>query len=333
MTEWEEELYGVEKKKKGFFEKIKGIFKKDNEDTFENMMSEPVGGEYHIAENGSRYQGDMKNGKRHGKGYVIYASGNTYKGEFKNGVKEGKGEFLFADGERYVGEFHNDIISGKGKFWHNTGAVYEGEYKNGKREGKGVMTYKNGGHYEGEWFSDKKNGHGKEYYAKEKIYYEGSFQMGLREGFGEMRWPDGHVYRGNFSRDKMNGYGEYDYGDGRMYKGIFVDDQRVDGEFTHKDSNGKWITERYTAPKKSVAPPPQSIPSGGGNLTITLVSYPYERKMEMIKHVREITGLGLKQAKDIVEGVPSAVMKNASKMQADLISQRLRAIGGVVEIK
>ena len=41
----------------------------------------------------------------------------------------------------------------------------------------------------------------------------------------------------------------------------------------------------------------------------------------------------LKQAKDIVEGTPSAVMKNASQMQADLISKRLRAIGGVVTIK
>lgn len=336
MTDWDE-YYDSMSEEKGFFQKLKDKFSNKNDvDTFGGEFFD---GEFQIDEYGNKYKGGMKKGKRHGKGYIIYTSGNTYKGQFKNGVKEGKGEFIFnTTRERYVGEFHNDKISGKGKLWHQNGAVYEGEYKNGKREGKGVMTYRDGGRYEGEWFADKKNGQGKEYYAKSNIYYEGSFQMGLREGFGVMKWPDGHVYKGNFSKDKMNGYGEYDYGDGRIFKGIFVDDQRSDGEFTHKDNNGKWVTERYVAkPKQTVSYrkplTANDVPVGNGNLTITLVSYPDERKMEMIKHVREITGLGLKEAKDIVENVPKPVMKKASKIQADAISARLKAIGGVVSVR
>lgn len=328
------------KEKKGFFSMLKEKFSGKSEN---DMFSESVYDEKNAmaCESGEHYEGKLKNGLRNGKGTMTYASGNIYTGNWKKGMMHGKGEFIFnTTGERYVGEFSENKISGKGKFWHKNGAVYQGEYKNGKREGKGVMTYADGGHYEGEWFADKKNGHGKEYYAKSKIYYEGNFQMGLREGYGVMKWPDGHTYKGNFSRDKMNGFGVYDYGDGRIYKGIFVDDQRTDGEFTHKDNNGNWVTERYVA-----APKPQQtvsykkpltvndVPKGNGNLTITLVSYPASRKVEMIKHVREITGLGLKEAKDIVESVPKPVMKNASKIQADAISSRLKAVGGVVDVR
>lgn len=58
-----------------------------------------------------------------------------------------------------------------------------------------------------------------------------------------------------------------------------------------------------------------------------------ERKIEVIKAVREVTELGLKQAKDLVEAAPQVVKENISKEEADTMRQKLEAAGAVVEIK
>jgi len=58
-----------------------------------------------------------------------------------------------------------------------------------------------------------------------------------------------------------------------------------------------------------------------------------EKKVNVIKAVREITGLGLKEAKDLVEGVPAAVKEAVSKEEADTIKQKLEDAGATVEVK
>jgi len=58
-----------------------------------------------------------------------------------------------------------------------------------------------------------------------------------------------------------------------------------------------------------------------------------EKKVEVIKVVRGITGLGLKEAKDMVEGAPSTIKEGASKEDADKIKKDLEAAGAAVEIK
>jgi large subunit ribosomal protein L7/L12 len=56
-------------------------------------------------------------------------------------------------------------------------------------------------------------------------------------------------------------------------------------------------------------------------------------KINVIKEVRAITGLGLKEAKDLVEGAPKTVKEGASKDEADKIKKALEAAGGKVEVK
>ena len=58
-----------------------------------------------------------------------------------------------------------------------------------------------------------------------------------------------------------------------------------------------------------------------------------EKKVEAIKVVRAITGLGLKEAKDLVEGAPKDVKEGASKEEAEKIKKDLEAAGATVEIK
>lgn len=56
-------------------------------------------------------------------------------------------------------------------------------------------------------------------------------------------------------------------------------------------------------------------------------------KIAVIKAVREITGLGLKEAKDLVEGAPKAVKEGAAKAEAEDLKKKLEAVGAKVELK
>ncbi|MBQ8288224.1 MAG: 50S ribosomal protein L7/L12 [Clostridia bacterium] len=56
-------------------------------------------------------------------------------------------------------------------------------------------------------------------------------------------------------------------------------------------------------------------------------------KLNVIKAVRELTGLGLKDAKDLVEGAPKAIKEGVSKDEADKVAEALKAAGAEVEVK
>jgi len=58
-----------------------------------------------------------------------------------------------------------------------------------------------------------------------------------------------------------------------------------------------------------------------------------EKKLQVIKEVRTITGLGLKEAKDLVEGAPKPVKENITKEEAEKIQKQLETAGAKVEIK
>ncbi len=58
-----------------------------------------------------------------------------------------------------------------------------------------------------------------------------------------------------------------------------------------------------------------------------------DKKINVIKEVRAITGLGLKEAKDMVEGAPSTVKEGASKAEADELKAKLEEAGASVELK
>ena len=67
--------------------------------------------------------------------------------------------------------------------------------------------------------------------------------------------------------------------------------------------------------------------------TVTLKEYPADKKVTVIKVIREITGLGLKEAKDLVEGVPSTVKEAIPKADVEVIKKKLEEAGAKVEVK
>ncbi|HSL99490.1 MAG TPA: 50S ribosomal protein L7/L12 [Candidatus Limnocylindria bacterium] len=58
-----------------------------------------------------------------------------------------------------------------------------------------------------------------------------------------------------------------------------------------------------------------------------------DKKIQVIKVIREITGLGLKEAKDLVEGVPKAVKEAIEKKEAEELKKKIEEAGGKAEIK
>ena len=60
---------------------------------------------------------------------------------------------------------------------------------------------------------------------------------------------------------------------------------------------------------------------------------PGDKKIQVIKAVREITGLGLKEAKEMVDGCPKAVKEKASKEEAEEMKTKLEEAGAVVNVK
>ena len=82
-------------------------------------------------------------------------------------------------------------------------------------------------------------------------------------------------------------------------------------------------------------------PAGGGGaaaaeekteFTVVLASAG-DKKIEVIKEVRALTGLGLKEAKDLVEGAPKPVKEGVNKEEADKIKATLEKVGAKVELK
>ena len=84
-----------------------------------------------------------------------------------------------------------------------------------------------------------------------------------------------------------------------------------------------------------------AAPAGGGgaapaeektSFNVILKAASPDKKIAVIKVVRELTGLGLKEAKDLVEGAPKAVKEGVSKEQAEEIKKKLEENGGTVEV-
>jgi large subunit ribosomal protein L7/L12 len=101
----------------------------------------------------------------------------------------------------------------------------------------------------------------------------------------------------------------------------------------------KSIEEKYGISAAPVAVAAAAAPAAGGaaaeektEFTVVLASAG-ANKINVIKVVRELTGLGLKEAKDLVEGAPKPVKENVDKKTAEELKKKLAEAGATVEIK
>ena len=101
-----------------------------------------------------------------------------------------------------------------------------------------------------------------------------------------------------------------------------------------KDLEGKWGVSAAAAagPAVAAAAAPAAAAVEQTEFTVVLKEAG-ANKIGVIKEVRAITGLGLKEAKDLVEGAPKNVKENAPKAEAEEIKKKLEAAGAKVELK
>lgn len=91
----------------------------------------------------------------------------------------------------------------------------------------------------------------------------------------------------------------------------------------------------------AVAAPVMTAPAGGSDsgadekdeFDVTLTSVPADKKIAILKIVRNLTGLGLKEAKEVVDNVPKVLKEAATKEESENIKKELEASGASVDIK
>jgi large subunit ribosomal protein L7/L12 len=86
------------------------------------------------------------------------------------------------------------------------------------------------------------------------------------------------------------------------------------------------------APAASTAAAPAAEVEEKSEFTVILKSFG-ANKINVIKAIREVTNLGLKESKDLVEGAPKTVKENVNKQEAATVKEKLEAAGATVEVK
>jgi large subunit ribosomal protein L7/L12 len=96
----------------------------------------------------------------------------------------------------------------------------------------------------------------------------------------------------------------------------------------------KWGVTAAAAVAVAAAPGATGAPAAEEKTEFTvMLTAVGDKKIEVIKEVRALTGLGLKEAKDLVEGAPKAVKEGVNKEEADKIKTTLEKVGAKVELK
>jgi large subunit ribosomal protein L7/L12 len=97
----------------------------------------------------------------------------------------------------------------------------------------------------------------------------------------------------------------------------------------------KWGVKASAAAAVFAAPAAAAAPTAveASDFQITLTESPADKKIGVIKIVREITGLGLKEAKDLVDSAPKVIKESAPKAEADEIKKKFEAAGAKVTLK
>ena len=97
----------------------------------------------------------------------------------------------------------------------------------------------------------------------------------------------------------------------------------------------KWGVKAAAAAPMMMAAAPAAAAAApeSTEFQITLEATPADKKISVIKIVRELTGLGLKEAKDLVDAAPKVLKETSPKAEADDISKKIAAAGGKVTLK
>lgn len=177
-----------------------------------------------------KYEGQFKNGVRHGEGKYYFLNKSWYEGSFINGVKEGKGKEFYPDGKLMnIGNYSKCKRHGEAIHYYENGNIfYKGNYVYNLFDGFGELYNTNGKlEYKGEFKDDYKNGLGKLYDTNGVIRYKGDFKHSKFCGKGISYYENGNIeYEGEYLKDNRYGEGKYYFRNGNVFEGTFVNGKK-----------------------------------------------------------------------------------------------------------
>lgn len=176
---------------------------------------------------GVRYEGDFLNDKIHGSGLKTWPNGYEYEGEFKNGLQHGNGMQKFPDGRIYTGQFAKGTLTGVGTLLFSTGGFYSGHFVNDSYEGRGILQDAGGDRYEG--YFHEGSFHGKGTFTSHSESYTGQFQNGEYHGEGILKKANGLQIEGSFHDGEFGDTGKITFPNGDVYVGC-IKDYKCEGQ-------------------------------------------------------------------------------------------------------
>jgi len=170
----------------------------------------------------SRYEGQLVDGKRHGRGTLTLADGTRYVAEWRGDRRHGEGSEIFPDGSRFSGSYIDGLRSGRGVMTWPEGSRYSGQFSRGRANGEGHLLRTDGSVYKGHFSEDCMSGDGCMQW-KDGVEYRGQFVANRREGIGKMKWTTGRwrSYEGDWRDGMQHGHGTLVDQSGQVFSGVF----------------------------------------------------------------------------------------------------------------
>jgi hypothetical protein len=183
------------------------------------------------------FVGEIIDGKRQGKGKMIYKSGEIHEGNWVDDKKEGFCTIFLADGSiNYTGEFKNDKPNGKGILYDHNRVAFDGNWVNGKKDGYGkfcVSTDEYSSELIGNFVEDNLSGEGEANHMLKKdktiIQWKGTFKIGSLDGKGSE-----HIILADGFTSSFDG----EFKDGSKWNGTYFCTDNAGRKFFKEYKNG-----------------------------------------------------------------------------------------------
>ncbi len=202
--------------------------------------------------------GDCGNGN----GIYAYPDGSRYEGEFRNGKPHGQGMFKYPNQDRYEGAFRSGVPHGRGTLAKVDGVTVSGEWRDGEYVGRDFKSdVARTGCLEGDCI----NGYGT-YAYKNGAKYVGNFRNKLPHGYGTVYYANGEKYVGQLSEAVFNGLGTLYRLDGSIKKGYWRN-----GKYLGEEDPDKKAVAQMEEPPIPTATDNFEAPAAGADIKIWAV--------------------------------------------------------------
>ena len=163
------------------------------------LEPEPIVSVREVYSNGAVYTGQMKNGKKHGRGVFKFPGGGAYDGEWNDNQMDGFGSLYYKNGKlAYQGSFSMNKFHGKGEIYneHVETLFVAFDYQNLDKVGNYWFKY------EGEFTQDSKGPFGVLYLSNGESY-QGEFKQNMAHGKGSFKRLDGSIKKGTWLKNRL----------------------------------------------------------------------------------------------------------------------------------